>query len=211
VVLGTHDLPLFVLSGLLLNLTPGPDTLYIVGRSTTQGWRAGATAALGICSGIFVHVTAAAIGLSAILAASATAFTVIKIAGAIYLVYVGISLLRSSRPAVGRSTTTLAPASLRTVFLQGFFTNVLNPKVALFFLAFLPQFVDPAAQNKAMAFLFLGVIFNLNGTLWNLFVAWSSSRIGSGLMRNARFARWFNRCVGALFVWLGVRLAFSRD
>lgn len=208
--MGTHDLPLFVLSGLLLNLTPGPDTLYIVGRSTTQGWRAGATAALGICAGILVHISAAAIGLSALLAASATAFSVIKIAGAIYLVYVGISLLRSSGSMFPRSATTLVHASLRTVFLQGFLTNVLNPKVALFFLAFLPQFVEPSAPNKALAFLFLGAIFNLNGTLWNLFVAWSSARIGSGLTRNAAFFRWFNRCVGGLFIWLGLRLAFSR-
>jgi threonine/homoserine/homoserine lactone efflux protein len=210
-MLGTHDLALFVLSGLLLNLTPGPDTLYIVGRSTTQGWRAGAIAALGIGAGIFVHIAAAAVGLSAILAASATAFTAIKIAGAIYLVYVGISLLRSSRSTGRERGTTPAPASLRAIFLQGFLTNVLNPKVALFFLAFLPQFVDQAAQNKAMAFLFLGVIFNLNGTLWNLLVAWSSARVGAAAARNGTFSRWFNRCVGGLFVWLGLRLAFSRD
>jgi threonine/homoserine/homoserine lactone efflux protein len=207
---GTHDLPLFILSGLLLALTPGPDTLYIVGRSTTQGWRAGAVAALGICAGIFVHIAAAAAGLSAVVAASANAFTVVKIAGAAYLVYVGISLLRSSI-APAAASPALAPASLRTVFVQGFFTNVLNPKVALFFVAFLPQFVDPAAPSKAAAFLFLGSIFNLNGTLWNLFVAWSSAQIGGGLMRTPRFGRWFNRCVGGLFVWLGLKLAFSTE
>jgi threonine/homoserine/homoserine lactone efflux protein len=209
-MLGTHDLLLFVLSGLLLNLAPGPDTLYIVGRSSTQGWRAGASAAMGISAGILVHTTAAAVGLSALLAASAAAFTAVKIAGAIYLVYVGISLLRSSGTAARGSTARPAPAPLRTVFLQGFFTNVLNPKVALFFLAFLPQFVEPTASDKAIAFLFLGVLFNLNGTLWNLFVAWSSARIGSGLMRNAAIARWFNRCVGGLFIWLGLKLAFTR-
>jgi threonine/homoserine/homoserine lactone efflux protein len=103
------------------------------------------------------------------------------------------------------------PASLHQVFVQGFFTNVLNPKVALFFLAFLPQFVDPDAPSKAAALFFLGAIFNLNGTLWNLFVAWSSARISGGLMRNARFARWFNRCVGGLFVVLGVKLALSSE
>lgn len=210
-MLGTHDLALFLLSGLLLNLTPGPDTLYIVGRSTAQGWRAGATAALGICVGIFVHIAAAAIGLSAILAASATAFTAIKIAGAIYLVYVGISLLRSPLARSGAGAPALAPAALRTVFLQGFFTNVLNPKVALFFLAFLPQFVDPDAPSKAAAFLFLGALFNLNGTLWNLLVAWSSARVAGGAMQNARFARWFNRCVGGLLACLGLKLALSSN
>jgi len=209
-VLGTHDLALFIVSGLLLNLAPGPDTLYIVGRSSTQGYRAGAAAALGIFAGTFVHIAAAAGGLSALLAASASAFTVVKIAGAIYLVYIGISLLRSPVQSGGTGPG-LAPASLHQVFVQGFFTNVLNPKVALFFLAFLPQFVDPGATSKAAALLFLGAIFNLNGTLWNLFVAWSSARISGGLMRNARFGRWFNRCVGGLFVVLGVKLALSSE
>src|SRR4030095_5132365 len=209
-MLGTHDLALFILSGMLLNVTPGPDTLYIVGRSTTQGARAGAVAALGVCAGIFVHIAAAAAGLSALLAASSNAFMVVKIAGAAYLVYVGISLLRSPTLAEA-GTVRITPASLRTVFVQGFFTNVLNPKVALFFLAFLPQFVEPAAPSKAAAFLFLGLVFNLNGTLWNLFVAWSSARGGGGLRRNARLARWFDRCVGGLFVWLGFKLGFSEN
>jgi len=207
---GTHDLALFVLSGLLLNLTPGPDTLYIVGRSATQGWRAGSVAALGICAGIFVHIAAAAAGLSALLAASSSAFMVVKIAGAAYLVYVGISLFRTPVATVAPAPAP-SSASLRTVFVQGFLTNVLNPKVALFFLAFLPQFVEPEAPSKAAAFLFLGLIFNLNGTLWNLFVAWSSARLGGGLRGNTRFARWFNRCVGGLFVWLGFRLGFSEN
>src|SRR3954464_15528456 len=136
---GTHDLWLFVLSGLLLNITPGPDTLYIVARSTTQGFRGGAMAAMGIGAGTLVHILAAVLGLSAILAASATAFTVVKVAGAIYLLYVGISLLRS-QPAAHAAPRT-EPAPRGTVFMQGFLTNVLNPKVALFFLALLPQFV----------------------------------------------------------------------
>src|SRR5277367_5608082 len=170
-VLGTHDLWLFVVSGLLLNITPGPDTLHIVGRSSAQGARAGAVAALGIGTGALVHICAAALGLSAILAASASLFTAVKIIGAVYLLYVGISLIRS---AGGALVPTIAPdsraATLRVIFLQGFFTNVLNPKVALFFLAFLPQFVSTSSTSKPAAFLFLGVIFNLNGTLWNLFV-----------------------------------------
>jgi threonine/homoserine/homoserine lactone efflux protein len=204
----TQDLLLFVFSALLLNITPGPDTLYIVGRSSTQGFKAGATAALGIGAGIMVHVTAAALGLSAILAASATAFTVLKVAGAVYLVYIGISLMRSRAVDVN---TPVDRATLRTIFVQGFWTNVLNPKVALFFLAFLPQFVDAAAPGRAFAFLFLGLLFNLNGTLWNLFVAWSSARIGRGLMANDTVSRWFNRCVGVLFVYLGARLVLAKE
>ena len=208
-MLGTHDLLLFIGSGLLLNVTPGPDTLYIVGRSTTQGLRAGVVAALGIGAGTLVHISAAAFGLSAILAASAGAFTAIKLIGAAYLVYVGLSLAFSSSTPL--DTTPLAPAPLGAVFMQGFLTNVLNPKVALFFLAFLPQFVESDAANKALAFLFLGLVFNVNGTLWNLFVAWSAARVTAGLRQRAAALKWFNRCVGGIFVALGIRLALARE
>ena len=208
---GIHDLWLFVLSGLLLNVTPGPDTLYIVGRSSAQGRRAGAVAALGIGAGVLVHVCAAALGLSAILAASATAFTAVKIIGAAYLVYVGISLIRSKSTAPSAAVASgNRPISTRNIFLQGFLTNVLNPKVALFFLAFLPQFVLSDAPSKPLAFLFLGVIFDFNGTLWNLFVAWSTARL-SRVATGERFRRWFNRSVGGLFVLVGIRLALSHD
>jgi threonine/homoserine/homoserine lactone efflux protein len=204
---GIHDLWLFVVSGLLLNITPGPDTLYIIGRSTTQGARAGVYAALGIGVGTLVHICAAALGLSALLAASAAAFTAVKLIGAAYLLYVGIGLIRSS--GARDAAQPLAPASLRSVFLQGFLTNVLNPKVALFFLAFLPQFVAVDAASKPLAFVFLGVLFNVTGTIWNLSVAWTSARISSRLTPSAQVRRWFNRCVGGLFVFVGLRLAFS--
>jgi threonine/homoserine/homoserine lactone efflux protein len=207
---GTTDLALFVVSGLLLNITPGPDTLYILGRTASQGWRGGAVAALGIGAGLFVHTLGAAVGLSALLAASATAFTIVKWVGAAYLVYVGVSLLLA-RPAIHPPAPALRAAGLQTVFLQGFLTNVLNPKVALFFLAFLPQFVDPGAPNKALAFLFLGFVFNFNGTLWNLFVAWSAARVVGSLNGSGRFALWLNRTVGALFVYLGIRLAVLHE
>jgi threonine/homoserine/homoserine lactone efflux protein len=209
---GTHDLWLFVLSGLLLNITPGPDTLYIVGRSSTQGWRGGAFAALGVGAGTLVHICAAALGLSALLAASAAAFTTVKIIGAIYLLYVGIGLIRSARAI--RSAPIAADhraISTRGIFVQGFLTNVLNPKVALFFLAFLPQFVNLAASSKPAAFLFLGAVFDFNGTLWNLLIAWSTARISKRLAPSAAFKRWFNRCVGGVFILVGVRLALVHD
>ena len=211
-MLGTHDLWLFILAGLLLNITPGPDTLYIVGRSSTQGWRAGAVAALGIGSGALVHICAAALGLSAILAASATAFSAVKIVGAAYLVYVGVSLLRSkSSPQSAASTSGSRPAALRGIFFQGFLTNVLNPKVALFFLAFLPQFVLADAPSKPLALLFLGAIFDFNGTLWNLLVAWSTARISDRFAASVAFKKWFDRCVGGIFVLVGIRLALAHD
>jgi threonine/homoserine/homoserine lactone efflux protein len=211
-VFGTHDLWLFVISGLLLNLTPGPDTLYIVSRSSTQGWRAGAVAALSIGVGTLVHIAAAALGLSAILAASATAFTAVKIMGAAYLLYVGIALIRSAgKQPASTGAISVRPASIRDIFVQGFLTNVLNPKVALFFLAFLPQFVAADANSKPLAFLVLGTIFNFNGTIYNLAVAWSAAKLSSTLAPGDAFKRWFNRCVGGLFIFIGIRLALAHE
>jgi threonine/homoserine/homoserine lactone efflux protein len=211
-VFGTHDLWLFVASGLLLNVTPGPDTLYIVGRSSSQGWRAGAVAALGIGGGALVHILAASLGLSAILAASASAFLVVKLIGAVYLVYVGVSLIRASAVRTATAANDTSPkAPMRMVFLQGFLTNVLNPKVALFFLAFLPQFVANDAPSKPLALMFLGVIFDVNGTLWNLTVAWSTAGLSGRISRSMAFKTWFDRAVGGLFVVVGVKLMLSRD
>ena len=203
---GIHDLGLFVLSGFLLNITPGADTLYIVARGTTQGTRAGAVAALGIGAGCIVHTLAAALGLSAIIATSATAFAIVKWVGAAYLVYLCFTLLATRATSAAKAPP--APASLRRVFVQGFLTNVLNPKVALFFLAFLPQFIAADAPHKALAFLLLGAIFNVNGTLWNLLVAWSVGGLRRVPLPRAATA-WLRRSVGAVFVLLGLRLAFA--
>jgi len=205
---GTTDLALFVVSGLLLNLTPGPDTMYILGRSATHGRSGGTVAALGIGAGCFVHSFAVALGLSALIAASATAFTLIKWAGAAYLIYVGIGLLRA-RPQGVELAPAQRTATLRTVFLQGFLTNVLNPKVALFFLAFLPQFVAPDAPDKRLALLFLGFVFNGNGLLWNLSVAWSAAAIAKHIRGKNSIALWLNRTIGALLVYFGVKLGAS--
>jgi RhtB (resistance to homoserine/threonine) family protein len=203
---GTHDLWLFVLSGLLLNIAPGPDTFYILSRTASQGWRGGAVAALGIGGGCFVHIFAAALGLSALLAASATAFTVLKWVGGAYLVWMGIAMLRT--PARALEPDANAPQQrLRRVFAQGFATNALNPKVALFFLAFLPQFIAPDAPYKAFSFVFLGCVFNFNATLWNLFVAWSAARIAKHMKDSKAVRMWINRSIGGVFIYLGVRLA----
>jgi threonine/homoserine/homoserine lactone efflux protein len=159
-----------------------------------------------------VHICAAALGLSAILAASATAFTAVKFIGAAYLLYVGVTLIRSAS-ATQSSTGTVIPrtATIRGIFIQGFLTNVLNPKVALFFLAFLPQFVAAETTLKPLAFLFLGAIFDVNGTIWNLLVAWSTARLSNRLSPNAAFKRWFNRCVGGVFIFIGIRLALAHE
>jgi threonine/homoserine/homoserine lactone efflux protein len=207
---GSHDLLTFILAGLLLNITPGADTLYIVGRSTAQGARAGVIAALGIGAGCTVHIIAAAIGLSAILAASSTAFTIVKLLGAAYLTYLGISMLLSHGTAK-EVRLKLKAVSFSKVFWQGFLTNVLNPKVGLFFLAFLPQFIAPEVQAKWMSMLFLGFIFDFNGTLWNLFVAWSSARVSTRFKVSTPAARWLNRFCGGLFIYFGIKLVLSEN
>ena len=207
---GTHDIALFIAAGLLLNVTPGADFLFILGRSAAGGFAAGVRAALGVGAGCCVHMMAAALGLSALLAASATAFTAVKWVGAAYLVYLGITLLRGRGGIAADIGERREPTSMRRVFWQGFLTNVLNPKVALFFLAFVPQFIGAGSTTKIQAFLLLGVIFNINGTAWNLFVAWSASALARRLDLTRRIGLWVNRCLGALFLALGVKLAFSR-
>lgn len=207
-MLGIHDLPLFIVSGLLLNILPGPDSLLIVSRSASQGWRAGSAAALGIGAGTFVHVLAAALGMSALLATSASAFTVVKFAGAAYLLYIGLRLCfgAATRPA---ALVAAPPRPYRSVFAQGFLTNVLNPKVALFFLAFVPQFIDPASPAKALAFVVLGCIFNLNSMLWCHALAVFAAAAGRRVRLGERAARALNRLVGVVFVSFGLRLALA--
>ena len=207
-MLGIHEIWLFIVSGLLLNVTPGPDTAYIVGRSVQLGWRGGAAAALGIGAGCLVHVFAAAIGLSALLAASSAAFTLVKWAGAAYLCYTGVKMLLS-RPNthVDEAAPASRAISLRQVFVQGALTNVLNPKVALFFLAFLPQFVATDSPHKAAAFVVLGLIFVFNGTLWCLGVAAFTASAAGRFRQSGGALRWINRALGGVFVYLGVRVA----
>ena len=211
---GTQNLALFVISGILLNLTPGQDTFYILGRSIAQGRRAGILSVLGITSGSVVHTLAAAFGLSAILATSASAFLIVKAAGAAYLVYLGISMLRDRTPGtsgtLGTIGTSGASGSAWAIYRAGMLTNVLNPKVALFFMAFLPQFVDPAAESKVGAFLFLGAVFMFNGTLWCLILAWGASAMSRRFRDRPSAGMLFKRAAGALFIGLGVRLAVSK-
>ena len=206
---GTQHLELFVLSGILLNITPGQDTLYIVGRSVSQGRRAGLLSVLGIVCGSIVHTLAAACGLSAILATSAHAFAVVKIAGAVYLGYLGAQML-FAKPDRGGIAQEFSHDSDWSVFRAGLLTNVLNPKVALFFLAFLPQFVAPQSESRMMSLLFLGGVFIFNGTLWCVFLVWSAAAMSRRLRTRQTSGLLLKRATGALFVGLGVRLAVSR-
>lgn len=205
--LGIHDLWLFILSGLLLNITPGPDTAYIIGRSLQLGWRGGAAAAMGISIGCLVHVFGAAIGLSALLMTSSAAFTVLKWAGAAYLLFTGLQMLLSRARPLAEAALAGNETSLARVFWQGALTNVLNPKVALFFLAFLPQFVTAESSLKTLAFLALGLIFITGGTLWCFGVAAFAARAAGRIRRSVGAMAWINRTLGGLFVYLGIRVA----
>lgn len=208
---GIHDLPLFVISGLLLNIMPGPDSLLIMTRSATQGWRAGVAASLGIGAGTLVHIFAAALGLSALLSTSATAFTVVKLVGAAYILTMAVGLLRSRKATRETTAPALPVLPYRKIFAQGFLTNVLNPKVALFFLAFVPQFIHADAPNKALAFVVLGCIFNFNGMLWCSALALTTAKASERIKLNPTVSLWLNRATGGLFVWLGVKLALSKQ
>ncbi|WP_213780151.1 LysE family translocator [Caballeronia sp. dw_276] len=209
---GITGFTLFLLAVVLLSVTPGPDTAYIVGRSVAQGRGAGVVSALGIAVGCLVHTMACAFGLTALLAASATAFTIVKFAGAIYLIYLGVRLILT-KPATAADTpkprTGAAPKTLRQVFTQGFFTNVLNPKVVLFFVSFIPQFVAADSPHKTLAFLALGCVFVIISTFWNILVAWIAGSVTQKFSGRPSVKIWLDRVVGSAFVGLGIKLATS--
>ena len=202
------SLLLFVLAGLALNLTPGPDLLYITARSLAQGWRAGAASAFGIAAGCLVHTAAAALGISLLLRSSEIAYDVLRLAGAAYLLYLGAQMLRA--PAGAGAVQRLDPTPMGRVFWQGFVTNVLNPKVALFFLAFLPQFADPARGSFALQIVILGAIFIFNGLWVCLAVARAAAQASHWIQQRSGAIAWTQRASGAVLVALGLHLALNR-
>lgn len=207
------QLLLFIAAGLLLNLTPGPDVVYIVNNALRFGARAGVVAALGITAGCFVHIAAAAVGVSALMAASATAFAVLKWIGAAYLLYVGIRLLLSRAPSAinleAACEHSTGVSALKGVFFRGFWTNALNPKVALFFLAFLPQFIGPAVEHKSLAFLGLGLLFNFNGLWVNIGWALAAAGLARRVSAVQRSLHWLDRLAGVMFLAFGCKLALT--
>lgn len=219
--LGIVHLGLFCGAVVLLNFTPGPDTAFIVGQSVARGRRAGLMAVLGISLGCAVHTLALALGLSALVAASAEAFTLIKIVGAAYLIYLGTRMIVATRRAsaaagaanavppaadAGKAGNAPSPSARRT-FAQGFVTNVLNPKVVLFFLSFFPQFVSIDSTSKGLAFAVLGGVMIVISTIYNGTVAWLAGSITHRMHGAPRVKAWLERSVGAAFIALGARLA----
>lgn len=217
-MLGTQDFLMFVVAGLLLNMTPGADTLYIVGKSASGGAKSGAVAALGIGAGCLVHTCLVALGLAALMASSSDIYIWVKYLGAAYLFYLGFSMIFISHQNKANNLNTstainqhqpLEQTSLSKVFWGGFFTNALNPKVALFFLAFLPQFVAPTSLYPALSMLFLGGVFAFNGTIWNVGMAWSTAVLSNRLKASEKISVLLKRSCGALFIYFGIKLLRS--
>jgi len=209
-MLGIHHYWLFVATAIVLILTPGQDTFFILGRSIASGRAAGIAAALGVSAGTVVHTCAAALGLSALLATSPYAFMAVKFAGAAYLLYIGVrALLTRSNELPGARAS--GESGRWPAFHQGIVTNLLNPKVALFFLALMPQFISAGSANKVGAFLVLGLSFVILGLLWCTTLAVGAAYLRGVLLRRPSLASWMNRVAGVMFIALGVRLATTRQ
>jgi threonine/homoserine/homoserine lactone efflux protein len=206
---GINDLWLFVISGLLLNMTPGADLLYLIDRSISQDVRYGVAAGFGASVGCIVHICIAVLGLSAVLATSEFAFSVVKYIGAAYLVYLGCSLLIIKTKVAVPAGDTTKQGGFFAVMGKAILINILNPKVALFFIAFFPQFVDSSYDNSTLTLLILGAIFVINATLWNVFVAWTASSIAKKLSVNSTLGKMLKRLMAIIFIGFGVRLALS--
>ncbi|AEI49553.1 LysE family translocator [Runella slithyformis] len=206
--MNTNDFLLFAFATLMLNLTPGTDMIYVATRSTTQGTTAGIVSALGIAGGCLVHTFASVVGLSVLISESAVAFNVVKFLGVGYLCYLGITSLISKEKLP--TPAKLESTPLKEIFWQGVYTNVLNPKVALFFLAFLPQFADTHSDDFKWQVLGLGAWFNVSGTLVNILVAVLFGKAGSYLNQFPHFSRIQNKMTGGMMLGLGVCLAFAK-
>ena len=196
----------FLCASMALTISPGPDNIFVITQGITRGRKAAIVTALGMCSGISIHSTAAALGISALFYSSAIAFNLVKYAGAIYLLYLAVKTVRS------RSSITLGPKEslpLSALFRRGFIMNVLNPKVALFFLAFLPQFVKSSSGQFPLQMLFLGALFMIQAIMIFSLIGWFSGTIGCYVVSKPGFSRYFEWLTAGVFASLGVKLALS--
>lgn len=198
---------LFAFASLMLNITPGNDMIYVATRSINQGIKAGVISAIGVSLGCLVHMAASIFGLSSVIAQSALLFDIIKYAGALYLFYLGIKSIMS-KPTEYKFNDSVS-ADNKKVLLQGIVTNILNPKVALFFLAFLPQFVNFKTGNIPLQLTILGVWFNFSGTVVNILVAITLGKMGNWLTNFPAFWKWQSKITGGVLCALGLRLAFA--
>lgn len=200
----------FLAAAVLLNVSPGADHVFILTRTVAQGRLAGFLSSWGVCTGAMIHVLAAAFGISAILAASATAFTVVKLAGAAYLIWLGVRALQSKGLALSADPGATPPAGAWKIYRQGVIVDLLNPKVAVFFMAFLPQFVDPALGSAAWQMIALGAVVIAVALVWETFLVFGAGALTQRLRTQPAIAKWINRASGATFIGLGVKLAVER-
>ncbi|MBC7509985.1 MAG: LysE family translocator [Ferruginibacter sp.] len=199
----------FLLTGILLNLTPGNDTLFILTKSLGQGKKAGIISALGIGTGSIVHTILAAFGLSVIIAKSILVFNIIKYAGAAYLLYIGYKMLTDKRELNTGDVTERKSVDYLKIYRAAIITNILNPKVALFFIAFLPQFIDPTLNNTIVPFLILGITFITTGMIWCLILATFASAIFIRLKHNKKVSGYISKICGLTLIALGVKVALT--
>jgi RhtB (resistance to homoserine/threonine) family protein len=199
----------FILTGILLNLTPGNDTIFILTKSIAQGRKAGIISALGIGTGAIIHTILAALGLSLIIAKSILLFNVIKFAGAIYLLYIGYKMLTDRSQLIAADVVRMNAVNYRKIYRDAILTNVLNPKVALFFIAFLPQFIDPGLKDTILPFFTLGTTFVITGTIWCLILAIFAATIFARLKANKRVSTYINKICGLTLIALGIKVALT--
>jgi threonine/homoserine/homoserine lactone efflux protein len=210
-MLGIHHYWLFIATAVLLVITPGQDTFFILGRSLSGGRSAGIAAALGISAGSVIHTFAAALGLSALLATSPYAFMAVKFAGAAYLIYIGVRALLTRADGLPGNEPGVEADGRWTAFRQGVLSNLLNPKVALFFLALMPQFIDAGSANKVGAFLVLGLTFVTLGVAWCMVLAVAAAKLRGAFLRRPSMGNVLNKVAGAMFIALGLKLATARQ
>lgn len=211
IMFGIENFELFLMASTALNVIPGPDAVYIVTRSITQGRRAGLISSWGICTGAFIHTVIAGLGLSAILISSAYAFTVLKYLGAAYLIYLGIKSFFNQSNSFEIFSSKTSPVNSWTIFVQGVLVDLLNPKVAIFFLAFLPQFITRDNPNKIASFILLGTIVISIGLAWDGILIFASSGIVRFFLRqNRRTGIFMNRVTGIVYAGLGIKLAIEK-
>lgn len=205
---GIINFETFLIAGIILNITPGTDTMYILSRSISQGKKAGILSALGITTGAVFHVLFATLGLSILLTKSAIAFEIVKLLGALYLIFLGIkTILKKSTDSFELETKKM---NYNKIYLSGIMTNILNPKVALFFISFLPQFINPEFAESAFPFLILGITFLTTGTIWCLFLAFFASKISHRIRKNYIIKKWLDKITGSIFIALGIKLALTK-
>ena len=193
-------------AGIILNLTPGADTMYILTRSIAQGKKAGIYSVLGITTGGLIHTIFASVGLSVILAESALAFAIVKYIGVAYLFYLGIRMIVDKTEALDNHSRNTKPLNLRIIYRQAVITNITNPKVALFFLAFLPQFINPETASGSIPFLLLGLSFMATGTLWCFILVYAASIMTKTLRNNNLINKILQKISGVIFIGLGLKL-----